>query len=163
MQISAAIRQMRELMGESQQAFSTRLGISISGLANYELRDRIPPLAVLASLQQIARDRDDIPEEVKKAIDVTFLEELPKSIGASQGMVSFAHSVDGDAGFIFEILSTREEYAYAMAFQYALKHLRQDQEPAREALNKLFDAAAPFMDRGEAEWYIANSLNRGKK
>jgi transcriptional regulator with XRE-family HTH domain len=163
MQISAAIRKLRELMGESQQAFSTRLGISISGLANYELRERVPPLVVLGKLQKLGREIKDVPDAVKETINRTFLAELPKGIGVTAGIVSFAFSRDGDdGGLIFEILNTSEEYAYAMAFQHLLKQLRQDQKPAREALKGLFDAAEPFMAKGDPEFF-KQCITRGRK
>jgi len=50
-----AIKQLREQLGESQQAFATRLGLSVRAIANYEA-GRKPTPAVLAQLAQISYD-----------------------------------------------------------------------------------------------------------
>lgn len=55
MTINQAVKALREGLGQSQQAFATNLGISISGLANYE-RDRIPPIELLVKFASLARE-----------------------------------------------------------------------------------------------------------
>jgi transcriptional regulator with XRE-family HTH domain len=47
MTTAAALKRIRRKYGESQQAFATRLGISIRALANYEAGTRIGSMPVL--------------------------------------------------------------------------------------------------------------------
>lgn len=49
----AAVRQLRENLGLSQQAFATKLNLSISAIANYE-RDRRPTGKALLELQNLS-------------------------------------------------------------------------------------------------------------
>jgi len=49
-----AVKQLREHLGDSQQAFATRVGLSIRAVANYE-KDRIPTGEVLTALYRVAR------------------------------------------------------------------------------------------------------------
>lgn len=156
MQINAAVKKLREVAGETQQAFATRLGISIRGLANYE-SNRVPPLVVLARLQQFVKELEGrAPETVRKAIDRSFLGELPKSIGARRGIVSFAFSHEGTGGLMFEILNTEEEYGYAHAFQYALRYLRSTnpakQVEAKDALERFLESTKSLFEPGEFEF-----------
>jgi len=151
MQINAAIKKLRESLGESQQSFATRLGISIRGLANYET-SRVPSVVVLAKLQELAKLQKNLPDTVIQAIDRAFLDELPRGIGATPGVASFAASRDsGAGGLMFEILNSTEEYAYAVTFQHALRKLRQDHGATRKALVRFFDAVTPFMDEHAAD------------
>ena len=66
MDLNAAVRAVREVHDESQQAFTTRLGISISGLANYE-KNRTPPLRVLVALSKLSRN-ENVPASARAAI-----------------------------------------------------------------------------------------------
>jgi transcriptional regulator with XRE-family HTH domain len=53
LQLAEAIRRLREITGDSQQAFATRLGLSIRALVNYE-KDRTPNPRALAALARLA-------------------------------------------------------------------------------------------------------------
>lgn len=59
--MSGAVKALREHFGESQQAFSNRLGISLRAIANYE-KDQIPSTLALDRLSEFAREaeRDDL-------------------------------------------------------------------------------------------------------
>jgi len=50
-----AVKQLRKRLGESQQVFATRLGLSIRAVANYE-KDRLPDGRALAAMHIAARD-----------------------------------------------------------------------------------------------------------
>ena len=50
-----AVRKLRSQLSDSQQAFATRLGLSISAIVNYE-RDRKPTGKALVALHRVARD-----------------------------------------------------------------------------------------------------------
>lgn len=51
--IHQAVKALRTELGESQQAFATRLGLSIRAIVNYE-SNRVPSLKVLAQLVRVA-------------------------------------------------------------------------------------------------------------
>ena len=148
MRLNAAIKKMREVIGESQQAFATRIGVSIRGLANYE-KDRVPSLIVLGRLQELARTEPEIPDAVKEAIGREFLQNVTTGIGgATEGTVSFASSGEESAGLIFEILQTTEEFAFAAIFHVVLGGLRQkgpDHDKARAILTDFFEAGQSFI------------------
>lgn len=155
MQIAAAIRKLRELTGQSQQAFSTELGISISALANYELRGRTPPLATLAKLQEVSREQENTPVAIKKCIDDAFEQELPKALGSSKNLVAFNFSADGKgglrgAGLSFQVLNTPKEYALMLTAQHALRQLREHDPSAEVAVQGFLDALKPSMSKGDA-------------
>lgn len=50
----SAVRELRKALGDSQQAFATRLGMSMRAIANYET-DRAPTGRALYKLEQLAR------------------------------------------------------------------------------------------------------------
>jgi DNA-binding XRE family transcriptional regulator len=50
----SAVRELRKALGDSQQAFATRLGMSVRAIANYET-DRAPTGRALYKLEQLAR------------------------------------------------------------------------------------------------------------
>ncbi len=51
--VLAAVKELRERLGDTQQAFASRLGVSISAVTNYE-RNRIPTGRSLVKLMQTA-------------------------------------------------------------------------------------------------------------
>jgi transcriptional regulator with XRE-family HTH domain len=53
LELSARIKELRKIAGESQQAFATRLGISIRALANYE-KSKVPGAKALIQLANAA-------------------------------------------------------------------------------------------------------------
>lgn len=113
-----AVKNLREHFGESQQAFATRLGLSIRAIANYE-SDRAPTGRALMSLAQAAdtAGRDDLAN--------VFLAHLARELGIHTGAgklrVEDARESGEDASVLtgFLILSRlegREQFGYAHAF-----------------------------------------------
>ena len=51
---SEAVRELRKALGESQQAFSNRLGLSLSSIAHYEGGHRSPEYVVAQRLFRLA-------------------------------------------------------------------------------------------------------------
>lgn len=92
MNLNMAIREIREAYGESQQAFATRLGISIRGLANYE-KERNPPLGILLALSKLARN-PAIPTKARQAVHDAARDEIRRHLGPEYEVV--------DAIFSFE-------------------------------------------------------------
>jgi transcriptional regulator with XRE-family HTH domain len=68
--INRAVRELRRAYGESQQAFATRLGLSMRAVANYEKR-RHPDTRSLILLTKAALEagRKDLVAEFSKAMD----------------------------------------------------------------------------------------------
>jgi transcriptional regulator with XRE-family HTH domain len=62
--ISEAVRQLRQTLRESQQAFASRLGLYISSVAHYEGGQRSPDYRVTLKLYSVAceADRKDLAE-----------------------------------------------------------------------------------------------------
>lgn len=54
MNLISAVRTLRQRLGESQQAFASRLGLSIRAIANYE-KNRKPTGKALAALARVAQ------------------------------------------------------------------------------------------------------------
>jgi transcriptional regulator with XRE-family HTH domain len=52
--ISEAVKELRKALGESQQAFASRLGLYISSIAHYEGGDRSPDYVVTLKLYRAA-------------------------------------------------------------------------------------------------------------
>src|ERR1700687_2268146 len=73
MDFSKAVRALRGLTGDSQQAFAARLGLSIRAIANYE-KDRVPTGRALYQLSQLARElgREDFAKEFSSALSAEF-------------------------------------------------------------------------------------------
>lgn len=67
---SEAVRQLRKEYGESQQAFSTRLGMSMASIANYETGAREPDGASAIKLARAAqqKNRPDLQAEFDNII-----------------------------------------------------------------------------------------------
>jgi transcriptional regulator with XRE-family HTH domain len=53
-----AVRELRKTLGESQQAFANRLGLSISSITHYEGGQRTPDYVVTLKLYRCACDAD---------------------------------------------------------------------------------------------------------
>jgi transcriptional regulator with XRE-family HTH domain len=64
MDVQEAVRELRRALGDTQQAFAQRLGLSIRAVANYE-KDRQPDAKSLMLLARAARetDREDLVEQ----------------------------------------------------------------------------------------------------
>jgi transcriptional regulator with XRE-family HTH domain len=69
MTVNEAVRALRKHLGKTQQAFASELGISISGLNNYE-RSRTPEHGRLYLFQSVAKEvgREDLAKVFLKAI-----------------------------------------------------------------------------------------------
>jgi transcriptional regulator with XRE-family HTH domain len=69
MDLAKAVRDLRSLTGDSQQAFASRLGLSMRAIANYE-KDRIPTGRALYQLSILARelDRPDLADGFSSAL-----------------------------------------------------------------------------------------------
>src|SRR5260370_28568989 len=73
-QITSAIKDLRRKLGDTQPAFASRLGLSVSAIEIYE-KDRKPTLRVLAQLMRLAHSHGFIE------LATAFQEELEKELG----------------------------------------------------------------------------------
>jgi transcriptional regulator with XRE-family HTH domain len=55
--LSEAVKELRKILGLSQQAFATELGMSIRAVVNYE-KDRAPAAKALAQLEKLASEHE---------------------------------------------------------------------------------------------------------
>jgi transcriptional regulator with XRE-family HTH domain len=78
--LTSAVRKLRGSVGESQQAFATRLGISIRALANYE-KDRQPSGRALASLAKAAESAGE--KDLIAVFENALLQELGRGVPMS--------------------------------------------------------------------------------
>ena len=152
--VSQALAELRRAIGKTQQEFATQvLKTSLVTIARYETSH--PPRGnVLLRLADIAEE-NKLPD-IARVFRHAFAQEAFKRIGEHKGLVAFQFSEDGDSGFMFEILLTPEEYAYAEAFQVALASLRKhgkEKTQARNALMSLFEAAAPLMRDDDQQYH----------
>ncbi len=145
MELTEAVKALRARLNESQQAFATRLGISIRGLANYE-KEREPPLALLLKLAAVAREAGD--EKLAEVFQWSFYEQIA---AATQGhRISFLQE-DERAGENAGLLLTtfgRGQFEYVSAFSTALKGLSdaadaETREKSRKALDTLLKSVYP--------------------
>jgi transcriptional regulator with XRE-family HTH domain len=107
-----AVRELRKHVGESQQVFATRLGLSIRALANYE-KDRAPTGRALAALAQAAAEagRHDLSYE--------FMRVLAKELGFSKlkvGLFSSEPASKNPTGYMLVTFEGRNAQDYARAF-----------------------------------------------
>lgn len=93
MELTKAVKMLRTQVGESQQVFATKLGISIRGLVNYE-KDREPPLALLLKLAAIARDTGN--DNLADVFQWAFYEQI---MNATRGYQNFIPSRGPARGF----------------------------------------------------------------
>lgn len=71
-QLADAIRELRDASGESQQAFGSRLGVSIVAMSRYEQTHRSPCPRILAAFYaeavRVGR-HDDLAEQFQSALE----------------------------------------------------------------------------------------------
>jgi transcriptional regulator with XRE-family HTH domain len=150
--VVGAVKTLRHELGDSQQAFANRLGLSIRAIANYE-KDRRPTGMALASLARAASDAR------KQDLINTFMSALVEELGLQD--ISFrlmAGSIkDGSLqGLIFAHLPDKESIEYGWAFWHALEDLNsadpETKARARKRLGQLRDAVDTDPERQIPAW-----------
>jgi len=112
MNLIESTKELRKYIGESQQAFATRLGLSIRALANYE-KDRAPTGKALAALAHTAAEagRHDLSYE--------FMRALAHELGLSKlklGLFSSEPASKNPTGYMLVTFEGRNAQDYARAF-----------------------------------------------
>jgi transcriptional regulator with XRE-family HTH domain len=139
-QLVEAIRSLRDRLGDTQESFAARLGLSKRAVANYE-KDRRPTAGALVRLARLASDADMGRETT------TFMLELGEDLGLKEikgGVMSHSHSTN-PKGYMLIHLDSREAIEFASAFFQRFRAWQQctgpDKQRARRILKKF--AVAP--------------------
>jgi transcriptional regulator with XRE-family HTH domain len=150
-----AVRVLRQHLGDSQQAFANRLGLSIRAIANYE-KDRKPTGMALASLAREASkaDRMDLVNTfMTKLMDELGLQDIPFRLMSSYRSGERFH------GLILAHLHDLESIKYALTFWDCLDDLDSTspdrQARARRRLRKLQAEVNSDPERQIPEWALA--------
>ena len=145
MELTKAVKALRWRLDESQQAFATRLGISIRGLVNYE-KDRDPPLALLLKLAAVARDAGD--EELANVFQWAFYESITEATKGQR--ISFLQEDEraGENAGLLLMTFGQGQFEYASAFSTALRQMAdapeaETRDKARKALDALVKVVFP--------------------
>lgn len=120
MTISAAVKRLRKHLGQSRQVFATSLGLSMSGVANYEA-GRTPEPIILLLLAETARKagRPDLAE--------IFASEFGRQLPAQAAILHARKRGDGaeHEGFLFlTFAGTREWQAVSEFFTDFVRRYR---------------------------------------
>lgn len=147
-----AVRTLREQLGESQQAFAARLGLSIRAIANYE-KDRRPTGVALAALARAAEDAGQL------RLTYTFVNALIEELELKDRdirLMSAGRKGDQLHGLLLTHLSGVEEVEYGFAFFDMIEELNSDvpeqRARAKARLTALKSAVAGDPERKLPAW-----------
>lgn len=146
MNLIPAIKELRQRLGESQQAFATRLGISIRALANYE-KDRQPHGKVLAALARAAEQGGQKP--LADIFHRGLMADLRFDPFTHRGTVYLGRGW----GYLVQRVENQEEQVYLLAFHNAMHNLRSTdlaiQEASRAALKEFAARMEPEKEKSK--------------
>ena len=126
--VVSAVKALRQHLGDSQQAFANRLGLSIRAIANYE-KDRRPTgmaLVLLARAATAAGKKDLVTPFMSALVEELGLKDIPVRL------MSLYRTGDEIQGLFLAHLDDKESMDYALAFWGALEDLSSD-VPERKA------------------------------
>jgi transcriptional regulator with XRE-family HTH domain len=140
-----AVKGLRAHLGDSQQAFATRFGVSIRSIANYE-KDRKPEDRILAHFAKAASDagRGDLAME--------FMAALGKDLGLSDikgGTMSYSPS--DRHGYMLLQFEGEEGRRYASAFFLAMSRSYCDNPELRARMQAALRRFAEEVTKGGDE------------
>lgn len=127
-----AVKELREQLGDSQQAFANRLGLSIRAIANYE-KDRRATGMALASLARAASGAG------RRDLMNTFMSALVEELGLKDipfRLMAGANRGDRVQGLIFAHLPDNESTEYAWAFFDSLEDLNSEVQERKTRARK---------------------------
>ena len=140
-----AVRKLREHLGESQQAFAVRLGLSIRAIANYE-KDRPPTGKALAALAHAATEagRHDLAYEFTQALAREIrLHTLKLGLFSSQPLSR------NPTGYMLITFQGRAAQNYATAFFDTFARFREGNADQKRRGGKLLE---DFSHAAAQEW-----------
>lgn len=121
--VQQAIRLLRRTLGDSQQEFANRVGVSIGSVVHYE-KDRMPPVEVLGYLLALAREIE------APALTAYFNEAFKNKLHSSA-----RHLIDASRQRV--PVDTEKEWVWATAAVEILRHEEYEElRPAVEAALK---------------------------
>ncbi len=159
MNLIQAVQELRRKLGDSQQAFANRLGISIRAVANYE-KDRQPHGKSLASLARVAAAAGET------ALANQFRKALAEDIGpVLSPAVDFKSEEERD--WTVALLAAFRNPQYSAR----LRRVQEILEPVRQRCQQKLDDAQEFqaaiigqmrerLDSGETPQAIIDDLKR---
>ncbi|MGA8594566.1 MAG: helix-turn-helix transcriptional regulator [Bryobacteraceae bacterium] len=142
MKLTDAVKALRLSLSESQQAFATRLGISIRALVNYE-KDREPPLTLLLRLSAVAREAGK--EGLAGVFEWAFYEQISNATAGHRISFLQEDETGGQNSGLMLLTFGEGQFEYASAFLMAMGRLEGAENPrtqnkARAALDSLVKA-----------------------
>lgn len=147
-----AVRALRQHLGESQQAFATRLGLSIRAIANYE-KDRRPTGMALLALARAATAAG------KQSLTNDFMRALMEELRLTELPFVWMELKHRDAevyGLMLANVKGRERVEYVVAFWDCLQELDSEnlekQARAAERLGALKAAVDGDPERQLPSW-----------
>jgi DNA-binding XRE family transcriptional regulator len=125
MELTEAVKLLRSRMGETQQTFATKLGISIRGLVNYE-KTREPPLPLLLKLAAVAGEADQ--EHLEDIFQSAFHKQISEAIrGHRIAFLIDAGTSDRETGFMMMNFGLGHA-EYITAFMTALREAEDSED-----------------------------------
>jgi transcriptional regulator with XRE-family HTH domain len=130
MKVATAVKELREHLGDSQQAFATRMKLSIRAIANYEAT-RVPTGSVLALFADTATKagRRDLSELFIRALIAGLNLEDFELLNMSMKRDT---PTGPGRGFLLAHFDNDEEVGYGFAFFAMLMDLRSTESDVRE-------------------------------
>jgi transcriptional regulator with XRE-family HTH domain len=149
-----AVKALRKQLGDSQQAFATRLGLSIRAIANYE-KDRIPTGMALVSLARAASEAGQ--QELVNTFMTALMDELGL-IDIPFSLLSMAWRGDHPHGLILAHFDEMEAIQYACTFWHVLEDFKSNvtekKARARKRLRELKAAVDSDPERQLPAWAL---------
>jgi transcriptional regulator with XRE-family HTH domain len=146
MHVAQAVRELRQHLGDSQQSFATRLGLSIRAIANYE-KDREPTGTSLVALHRAAREAGHL--ELAEIFWTALHSELGLSKTAGRKIDDAAVDVGMASALAAQLEhSLRESGCIAAEPQKILRRMRAKLDDAVALLNDL-DPYSPLTPGGK--------------
>jgi transcriptional regulator with XRE-family HTH domain len=115
-EISLKVRELRKLLGDSQQAFSNRFGMALQTIARYEGPQ--PPTGVaLLKLAGMAGQHGH--DQLRDFFRAEYLKEIHKALGDAKLTI-----VDG-VGYLFALVDAQEDLILAQLYLQIVRMRRQ--------------------------------------
>ena len=132
--LNTAVKELRNALGLSQQAFATQLGLSIRAVVNYE-KNRAPTARALAHLEQLASDNHH--PELARIFRDALGNEL--GVGMADRQPLSAEERDLERGFrrcVFENPKSQAALKIRRALQPFVAQIKKEDEYSSRSLNK---------------------------
>jgi transcriptional regulator with XRE-family HTH domain len=134
--LSQAVCDLRAVLGDSQQAFSNRLGVALHTIARYETY-RPPSGEALLKLANVAEQHGHL--QSRDFFRIHYVDEVFKELGFQVLMVPPTES-EPARGYLMSTLRRGSEFGYAQSFLSVLAATRSTDADVSRTANKGFAA-----------------------